>query len=392
MLYDRVWDSFLEAYALTEIETAHALPADGADHLIELLRRDGYTVIAPAVEDGAVVLRIYGEGDALPRGIFDRQSGGHYRLEPGDGDSLFAYANGPQGFKRHLWPPRQTLWSSTRSETGFAIAPVDHVPQKLALFAARSCDIEAIAILDQVFDNGDFADPIYRARRDGAFIVAVDCTRSGDTCFCASMGTGPAVTAGFDIALTELHDTAGHRLIARAGSTRGPDVLNALQSDPATDAVGQKATERVAAAAASQTRQMPADAETVLKANPEHPRWDEVAARCLTCGSCTAVCPTCFCSTTEDATDLAAATATRTRRWDSCFSIEFSYLHGGAVRRSPRSRYRQWITHKLAHWHDQFGRAGCVGCGRCITWCPVGIDIVEETMAIAATGKGAENG
>lgn len=393
MLYDRVWDSFLEADALTDIETALVLAADAADRLIGALRADGYTVIAPAVEDGAIVLRVYGEGDAQPRGFSDRQSGGHYRLEPGgDGDSLFAYAGGPQGFKRHLWPPRQTLWSSTRTDGGFDIAAVDHAPRKLALFAARACDIEAIAILDQVFDNADFADPVYCARRRDAFVVAVECTRSGDTCFCASMGTGPAVKANFDIALTELADDAGHRLIARAGSPRGAELLGRLGGEAAPAADRRQAADRVAAAGAAQARRMPADAETVLKANSEHHRWDEVAARCLTCGNCTSVCPTCFCSTTEDATDLAATTATRTRRWDSCFSIEFSYIHGGAVRRSSRSRYRQWITHKLAHWHDQFGRAGCVGCGRCITWCPVGIDIVEETTAIAATGKGAENG
>ena len=120
----------------------------------------------------------------------------------------------------------------------------------------------------------------------------------------------------------------------------------------------------------------------LLYRNYEHPRWDEVAERCLTCGNCTMVCPTCFCTTVEDVTDLAGEHVERHQRWDSCFTVDYSYIHGGAVRASTRSRYRQWMTHKLATWFDQFGSSGCVGCGRCITWCPVGIDITEEARAI----------
>jgi Fe-S oxidoreductase len=94
------------------------------------------------------------------------------------------------------------------------------------------------------------------------------------------------------------------------------------------------------------------------------------------------VCPTCFCATVEDATDLTGSATERRRVWDSCFSQEFSYIHGGSVRTSAGARYRQWITHKLATWHEQFGVSGCVGCGRCITWCPVGIDITAEARAV----------
>ena len=124
------------------------------------------------------------------------------------------------------------------------------------------------------------------------------------------------------------------------------------------------------------------DIRELLYRNYEHPRWDEVAERCLACGNCTMVCPTCFCTTVEDVTDLAGEHVERHQRWDSCFTIDYSHIHGGAVRGSTRSRYRQWMTHKLATWIDQFGSSGCVGCGRCITWCPVGIDITEEARAI----------
>jgi formate hydrogenlyase subunit 6/NADH:ubiquinone oxidoreductase subunit I len=120
----------------------------------------------------------------------------------------------------------------------------------------------------------------------------------------------------------------------------------------------------------------------LLYENFEHPRWDNVAARCLSCANCTMVCPTCFCTTVEDVSDISGNHAERWRRWDSCFTQSFSYIHGGSVRTSAKSRYRQWMTHKLASWTDQFGTSGCVGCGRCITWCPVGIDITEEVRAI----------
>ncbi len=123
----------------------------------------------------------------------------------------------------------------------------------------------------------------------------------------------------------------------------------------------------------------------LLYRNLDHPCWENVASRCLTCANCTMVCPTCFCAAVEDTTDLTGERAERWRRWDSCFTMDFSYIAGGSVRSSPKARYRQWMTHKLASWIDQFGTSGCVGCGRCITWCPVGIDITEEVRAIRET-------
>lgn len=139
----------------------------------------------------------------------------------------------------------------------------------------------------------------------------------------------------------------------------------------------------VAETEAAQTRTMPdADLQTALPALFDSPRWSEIADRCLGCTNCTLVCPTCFCSTVEDTSALDGTAATRSRRWDSCFTMDFSSVHGAPIRASTASRYRQWLTHKFATWHDQFGSSGCVGCGRCITWCPVGIDITTEVRAL----------
>ena len=254
-----------------------------------------------------------------------------------------------------------------------------------AFIGVRACDLHAIAIQDRVFLAGPYTDPVYKARREGVFIVAVNCGKAGGICFCVSMGTGPKATVGFDLALTEIID-GDHRFLVEVGTPRGAEILQQVPQRPAGDADREAGDRIVADAAAQMGRSLDTrDIKDLLYRNLEHPRWQEVAARCLTCGNCTMVCPTCFCTTVEDATDLAGDHAERWRRWGSCFSLEFSYVHGGSIRASAASRYRQWLTHKLATWIDQFGTSGCVGCGRCITWCPVGIDITEEVRAIRET-------
>jgi ferredoxin len=185
--------------------------------------------------------------------------------------------------------------------------------------------------------------------------------------------------------MTELLDAGGHRFLVRAGTPAGAEVLAELPHRPADDTTVTRAGDAVADAATRMGRSMPAgDLPGLLAASRESPHWDDVASRCLTCGNCTMVCPTCFCTTAEDVTDLTGDHIEHGRRWESCFDLDFSYLHGGSVRTSGPARYRQWITHKLGTWHDQFGSSGCVGCGRCITWCPVAIDITEEVAAIRA--------
>jgi len=351
--------------------------------IIGTLASRGFRVIGPAMRDGAIIYENIARLEDLPIGWTERQDAGQYRLDRRADQAIFGYAVGPHSWKRFLHPPVEKLWRAHREGDGFSIVENEEITEPLAFIGVRACELRAIAIQDRVFLAGQYLDKPYKIRRDRAFIVAVNCSQAGGTCFCVSMNAGPKVEAGFDLALTELIEEGHHLFVMELGSAAGAKLIRDLPYRPATG-VEIAAAERVVA----RTRdQMGRTLETnglkeLLQANANHPRWDEVAERCLACGNCTNVCPTCFCTTTDDTTDISGTISERVRRWDSCFTLDFSYIHGGGVRRSARSRYRQWITHKLAHWIDQFGSSGCVGCGRCITWCPVGIDITEEAAAI----------
>ena len=356
---------------------------DDLQQIIDSLANRGYRVIGPTVRDGAIIYETIERLEDLPIGWTDRQDAARYRIERRADAALFGYAVGPHSWKRFLHPPVERLWQARRQGDDFAVVESEETAGPLAFIGVRACELRAIAIQDRVFLGGQYLDKSYKKRRDRAFVVAVNCGQAGGTCFCVSMDAGPKVEAGFDLALTELIEEGRHLFMIDVGSAAGADVVRDLPQRPAT-AEEIAAAERIVDRTRGQMgRQLDTDGiKELLQTNPNHPRWDQVAGRCLTCGNCTNVCPTCFCTTIDDTTDLSGATAERVRRWDSCFTLDFSYIHGGSVRDSARSRYRQWMTHKLAHWVDQFGSSGCVGCGRCITWCPVGIDITEDAAAI----------
>jgi ferredoxin len=354
----------------------------GLQALLDALRGQGYSLLGPTLRDEAICYDEIETLADLPRGCGDEQDNGHYRVTRRDDEALFGYVVGPQSWKKFLYPPVLRLWRARREGDTIAVETEPDPQARYAFIGARSCELHAIAIQDRVFLGGEHVDPHYRARREGVFVVAVNCGVAGGACFCASMSTGPKASFGFDIALTELLGASGHAFLAETGTEAGRALLETLPHRDASAEEIATAEEVVARTAASMGRQMQPDVQHLLARNLEHPRWDEVATRCLACTNCTMVCPTCFCSSVEDKSDLTGMESERQRRWDSCFTLDFSYIHGGSVRSSVKSRYRQWMTHKLSTWHDQFGSSGCVGCGRCIVWCPVGIDITEEARAI----------
>ncbi len=356
-----------------------------------VLHARGYQVLGPTVRTGAIVYDELESDADLPTGWTDEQDGGHYRLLRREDAALFGYVVGPQSWKQFLHPPMQRLWQAAQTASGFTVTEEPPEEPRWAFLGVRSCELHAIGIQDRVFMHGPYVDPHYAARRAGVFIIAVNCGQAGGTCFCVSMNTGPQATAGYDLALTEILAPDHHYFVVEVGSGAGAEVLAEVPHRPIAIADQLAAEAVVAQTTAQMGRTLETDGlKALLYRNYDHPQWDEVASRCLTCGNCTQVCPTCFCTSVEDVTDLTGQHAERSRRWDSCFTADFSYIHGGSIRVSPKSRYRQWMTHKLATWVDQFGTSGCVGCGRCITWCPVGIDITAEARAIRETdGAGA---
>lgn len=367
---------------------------DGLRALFDHLEATGHQVFGPTVVDGVIANDRLGSIDDLPLGWTDEQAGGRYRLVPRTDGARFGYAVGPRSFKEVLHPAREQVWTMTRDDRGqLRVEMAEPEPRRRAFFGARPCELAAIGRQDRVLADGPHPDPHYRTARAGVFVVVVECGDPAATCFCPSMGTGPGAGPGHDLALTELVPTGGGepRYLARAGSEGGESalaaVVSAVATTPATAADLEAAAAVVDGAAAAMAQGRGIDAGRARERILEHldgPHWAAVAERCLSCGNCTLVCPTCFCTDLVDVTDLGGDTATRWRVWDTCYSTEFSHLGPGPVRASTADRYRQWLSHKLATWHDQFGESGCVGCGRCITWCPVGIDLTEELAALGS--------
>jgi sulfhydrogenase subunit beta (sulfur reductase) len=363
--------------------SSRVIEAPRISALLDVILESGYRLLGPTVKDGAIVYDEIASAVQLPAGVGQEQTNGRYRLRARGDGALFGYTVGPHAWKRFLFPPSLRLFGVTRQKKALHVEHDAGDAQPDAFLGVRPCDLAAIARQDRVFMGGPYSDPAYRARREKALVVAVQCGEAESTCFCSSLGTGPRAAAGFDLALTELLDGGRHDFLVETGTERGAALLGRIESRPATpdDLAAARAATRRAEDLMGRTLDV-AGLKDLLEASAESPRWEEIAARCLSCANCTMVCPTCFCATVEDSSDLTGASAERWRRWDSCHTLDFSYIHGGSVRRSPASRYRQWMTHKLATWVDQFGETGCVGCGRCITWCPAGIDLTEEARIL----------
>lgn len=347
--------------------------------IFDVLIDDGYEIVGPTVEQGAIVYDRISSSDDLPRGIRDQQEPGKYRLREAGDEYCFSFAVGPHSWKKYLTPPILELLRAKRNESGLEFSEVTQKAPRFAFLGVRGCELAAFSIQDRLWLDPAHEDPVYRQRRERLLILAVNCTAPAATCFCSSMHTGPGCSSGYDVALTELKTG----FVIEIGSSLGATLVQRLPVRAATNAEKGEAKQKLELAEAGITKQMPRVGEHPKLLNKlKHPHWQSVAERCLSCANCTMVCPTCFCHSVDDVSDLNNGDITRVRRWDSCFNLDFSHASGTPIRDNTASRYRQWLTHKLASWIDQFGSSGCVGCGRCITWCPVGIDLTQEVAVL----------
>jgi ferredoxin len=357
--------------------------------LLDSIKSQGYKLLGPTRRHDAIVFdEIESAGD-LPMGWTDEQNPGYYRLKRSNNQAYFSFHASQDSWKKYLFPSREHLWSmDKKSGEGTTCHETKAPDEKWAFIGIHPCDLHSLSILDKVFSKKLTLYQQYHQRRKNTLIVAVSCTTSSNTCFCASMGTGPELNKGYDLGLTEMIDGKDHFFLVSFGSTIGQSLCEALKLPLATQAECQIGSSLVAKNKKEMKRSIANDRlHEMLMKSWHYQRWDQVAKRCINCANCTMVCPTCFCSNIDDKVSLDGSHVDRIQSWESCFNLSHSYVHGGSVRSSSKSRYRQWLTHKFGTWWDQFEMSGCVGCGRCITWCPVGIDVTEELNQLQAESK-----
>ena len=358
------------------------LPRPGLDRLMVLLREDGRRVIGPTVRDAAIVYDEIGTSADLPVGINDEQSPGRYRLassEDAGPARSFDFASSPMSWKTYTYPASVPIATAAGRASGSATGTWTTTRRAWPTSAygrATWRPWTSTTRSSRAAPTSTRTTPTGAARPSS---LPSSAPAPSGTCFCASMGTGPEVTSGYDIALIELDEGyRGHR------RQRGwPKMIDRLDLEEATSLQLHAALGVGIAARSAMAGQLGVATQGLrdrLLAQLESDGWEEIATRCLACTSCTMVCPTCFCSDVRQTSDLSGAATGSTRQWASCFTLEFARVAHGNFRPRVSHRYRQWLTHKFSTWVDQFGMFGCVGCGRCITWCPVGIDVRESAI------------
>jgi len=336
--------------------------------LFNIIKEKGYRVIGPKVIENVIRLAELKDYSELPFNIEDVQGPGTYKLVKGN-----FFRHGPDSPKKFLFPPRLLLFKVYDDWT-IEIPEVEE--ELIAFFGIKPCDLAAIKAMDKV--QGELGDPYYNAVRKNLLIVVENCVEPGETCFCSTMETGPIAESGFDIAYTRIGDV----IVFDYDSELGAELLRELDLKPLDPDIRSKYAE-VVEKASSKARAdfsiegLPEELELSLKS----PIYKEVTEKCLGCANCNMVCPTCFCFDVVDVPVLDGS-AERIRVWDGCFSYSYAIVAGGHFRPDLWARYRHWLLHKFSYWLKQFGRFGCVGCGRCITWCPVGIDVRESIIKI----------
>jgi len=288
-------------------------------------------------------------------------------------EPFVAYSNTRNAPKNFFFPQTETMMRYMRTERGMELSGEEGEIQEAILFGVRPCDARSFVLLDKIFDQEKYKDPYYIDKRDKTTIVSLACVHPPyTTCFCTSVGGHPMSQEGVDVMLTDM----GDEYLAEFFTPKGEKLLGKMGDLPKADEAAAVKKEELSAKAAEEIQSKVAgkDIKPWLDDNFEHPFWDTIYQSCLACGTCTYLCPTCHCF---DITDEAKGSdGKRIRTWDSCmywlFTVETS---GHNPRTSQKQRWRQRLMHKFKYFVDNFDAIACVGCGRCVMYCPVNIDI-----------------
>lgn len=280
--------------------------------------------------------------------------------------------------KKLLLPPKEKLFSFS-IEDGVVKIKEEKEERKTVLFAVHPCDVNAILLLDKVMEK-DFLDPYYFGKRRGMVLIAMNCTQPRENCFCTSFDTGPELKVGYDLLLSDL----GKKYLVEVGTEDGEKLVKGAKLRNAKKEDMKEKKKRINIVKRKIRKAIEIEnLEKYLKKNFDHEKWGELKEKCLFCGSCTLVCPTCFCYNVTDFNSHTLRTGERIRNWDSCLTLEFAEVAlGGNFRKERDARIKQRIYHKLDYFKEQFDSLGCVGCGRCIDACVMEIDITEVISAI----------
>jgi ferredoxin len=360
---------------LPEIGSTITIQKPAFNTLLAHLKSEGFLPIGPRVKNETLVYESIERLEDLPQGYSTIQKPGYFRLLRQKHNRYFDVIPGAHSWKQFLFPSRVELFALHKNGHGWQMDSEIAETPSYAFIGVRACELAAIQIQDNIFMRSDFTDPIYRTRRQRVFIVSVNCTHPADTCFCTSMKTGPRVRENFDLNLTELDDV----FVLTIGSELARRIMTGIPFEDASSYVLTNVEHKLSHAEQQIRRELDTnDLPELILEHLDHSYWNEIGKRCLSCANCTQVCPTCFCWDTSDEMSLDGNATKRTRIWDSCFNPGYSHQAGGNTRPTIYSRYRQWLSHKLGTWQQQYGTLGCIGCGRCITWCPAEIDITEE--------------
>ncbi len=347
--------------------------------LIDYLVEQDYSVIAPTIKQDAIHYQPIHHIDEMVCSYHEQSSAGSYQLVKDQSGKYFNWSNGVSCLKPWFFKPHETLWQLNLNKTPPQYQAIIPKEQKKAFIGVRACDLAALQLQDQHFLQDKYLHQQYHANRQQSIFIAVHCAAPSTNCFCTSTEDGPECSQGFDIVMTELESgfiLQGENTFSQKLIDHLPVETVSKQSWQEQDDILKRAKQKI------QRAFNPEKVAKKLQQRLHDNIWQDIAEKCLACGNCTLVCPSCFCSKQGDEMPLAGNKVEHIQYWDSCFSEQHSYLGGIVIHQNIADRYKQWINHKLNWWFEQYGRSGCVGCGRCISWCPTGIDFFQQARAL----------